>query len=152
MFDNNYPAKETGFRMEKQTANSHSMTADEISRDLKQAVTGDQEKAHVFYKKLLTDSLITRGYDISKVDVDESLIIGPHKKDCRYFKYCQTIIVRIYPEVSKLYIFDKDNKMWREDFYLASEYVYGKLHLEEIHFNDEYPTGYPWNHEIGRSL
>ncbi len=145
-------ARDSGFHMEEQTYNSHSMNSDEIKERLDQAVDGALRGEEELRKKLIIPSLEARGIDISNVNLDETLMVGPLSDKFKYYRIANSVIIKVSDELDKLYIFDKDTQTWRESFNLMAEYNYGKLRLEEILISDNYPIGKPWKYDSGREL
>lgn len=88
---------------------------------------------------------ITENYPIGEpYDYRKALRnLAQSTKQYNYYLYGSSIIIKIDTESNKLYVLDKNSKTWQEDFYLESEYQYGKLHLKEYSIKDDYLIGKP---------
>ena len=128
-----YDAKSAGFHMERGNSNTHSMTKEEIYRDIDEKARKAIEGAEEFNKRFLSGNL--------KVN---------NSPEMRYYELSGGLIIKIDTSNDKLYILDEQSKTWRENFSLMAEYNHGDLNVNYIEFSDYYEIGEPWTYDAGK--
>lgn len=153
IFDDNYV-----INMEPKNGDSHSMTPEELAQTLEMNSKLAADSERNFRRQYIISLLVHNKIDINSVNI-EAILDGeipewfntldrnidyrpstPKDDNCKYYRLSNNNIIKINNSTLTGYILDIDNKEWVVSPTLFLDFENGNLRVEEISFNDFYPT------------